>query len=131
MHGFHVCPNLGAMVIGFVSTMFCPLVDCCVSGWVVVVCDGELPMLGATLSGCMNGASPVRFVLSLVYLCAFQINPVCVVTSEVTNPNDWSVFVCVAGPGIDPTSPAFVRRRASQQGATAGLPKNGLGPPIV
>ena len=29
--------------------------------------------------GCVNGASPVRFVLSLFYLCAFQINPVCVV----------------------------------------------------
>ena len=28
---------------------------------------------------CVNGASPVRFVLSLFYMCAFQINPVCVV----------------------------------------------------
>ena len=31
------------------------------------------------LCGCVNGASPVRFVLSLLYLCAFQMNPVCVV----------------------------------------------------
>ena len=31
------------------------------------------------LCGCVNGASPVRFVLSLFNLCAFQINPVCVV----------------------------------------------------
>ena len=27
--------------------------------------------------GCVNGASPVEFVLSLFYLCAFQMNPVC------------------------------------------------------
>ena len=27
----------------------------------------------------MNGASQVRFVLSLLYMCAFQMNPVCVV----------------------------------------------------
>ena len=31
---------------------------------------------------CMNGASPVRFVLSLFYMCAIQMNPVCVVTSD-------------------------------------------------
>ena len=31
------------------------------------------------LCGCINRASPVRFVLSLFYLCAFQMNPVCVV----------------------------------------------------
>ena len=28
---------------------------------------------------CVNGASPVMFVLSLFYLCAFQMNPVYVV----------------------------------------------------
>ena len=28
--------------------------------------------------GCVNGASPVRFVLSLFQLCAFQRNTVCV-----------------------------------------------------
>ena len=33
----------------------------------------------ALLCGCVNGASPVGFVLSLFYLCAFQINPVCMV----------------------------------------------------
>ena len=38
------------------------------------VCDGEL-----CLCGCMNGAPPFRFVLSLLYMCAFQMNPVCVV----------------------------------------------------
>ena len=27
----------------------------------------------------MNGASLVRFVLSLFYMCAFQMNPLCVV----------------------------------------------------
>ena len=32
------------------------------------------------LCGCVNGASPVRFVL--FYLCAFQMNPVYVVTSD-------------------------------------------------
>ena len=75
------------------------------------------------------------FVWSLFYMCAFQMNTVCVVCvwlhlievcflfmTEVTNPNGWSVFVCVVGPGFDSTSPAFVRSRASQQGATAGLP---------
>ena len=40
------------------------------SGW-WFVCD--------VLCGCMNGASPVRFVLSLLYMCAYQMNPVCVV----------------------------------------------------
>ena len=56
------------------------------------------------LCGCMNGASPVRFV---------QMNPVCVVccvlcvwlhlievcllfVTEVTNPNGWSVCLCVS-----------------------------------
>ena len=31
------------------------------------------------LCGCVNGASPVRFVLPLFYLCAFQMNQLCVV----------------------------------------------------
>ena len=31
------------------------------------------------LCGCVYGASPVRFVLSLLYLFAIQMNPVCVV----------------------------------------------------
>ena len=31
------------------------------------------------LCGCVNCASPVGFVFSLFYLCAFQMNPVCVV----------------------------------------------------
>ena len=35
------------------------------------------------LCGCVNGSPPVRCVLSLFYLCIFQVNPVCVVTSEV------------------------------------------------
>ena len=34
------------------------------------------------LCWCVNGASPVRFVL-LFHLCAFQMNPVCVVTSNL------------------------------------------------
>ena len=38
----------------------------------------------------MNGASPVRFVLSLFYLCTFQKNPVCVVC-VVTS--DWGLFL--------------------------------------
>ena len=51
------------------------------------------------LCGCVNGASPVGFVLPLFYLCAFQLNPVCVwlhlievslCMTKVTNPNDWS-----------------------------------------
>ena len=36
------------------------------------------------LCGFVNGASPVRFVLSLLYMCVFQINQVCcVVTSDL------------------------------------------------
>ena len=31
------------------------------------------------LCGYLNGASPVGFVLSLLYLCAFHMNQVCVV----------------------------------------------------
>ena len=58
------------------------------SGWVggvllvrgyCVVCDCHCCY---ELCGCVNGASPVGFVLSLFYLCAFQMNPVCVVTSD-------------------------------------------------
>ena len=87
--------------------------------WLIVVCEwvgGGLFVMGScvvcawcccyVVCGCMNGASPVRFVLSLLYIYAFQMNPVCVVCgwlhlievcfflTEVTNPNDWSVFVC-------------------------------------
>ena len=70
-------------------TMFLSF-DCLlfVSGWV----GGSLFVMGScvvcawcccyVLCGCMNGASPVRFVLSLFYLYAFQMNPVCVVTSD-------------------------------------------------
>ena len=46
------------------------------------------------LCGCVNSASPVGFVLSLCYLYAFQLNPVCVVC-VVTIPNDWSASWCV------------------------------------
>ena len=60
--------------------------------WLIVVCEwvgGSLVVMGCAwcccyvLCGCVNGASPVRFVLSLFYLCAFKMNPVCVVTSEL------------------------------------------------
>ena len=63
--------------------------------WLIVVCElvgGGLFVMGNcvvcawcycyVLCGCMNGASPVRFVLALLYMCAFQMNPVCVVTSD-------------------------------------------------
>ena len=66
--------------------------------WLIFVCewvDGVLSVMGCCvgcawrcyyeLCGCVHGASPVRFVLSF-YLCAFQINLVCVVTS------DWSEY---------------------------------------
>ena len=56
----------------------------------MIVCewvDGDLFVMGCCvvcvwccyLCGCVNGASLVRYVLSLFYLCAFQMNPVCVV----------------------------------------------------
>ena len=35
------------------------------------------------LYGRVNGAFPVGFVLSLFYLCAFQISPVCVVCMKL------------------------------------------------
>ena len=41
-----------------------------------------LDVLGVVVTSCVGGASPVRFVLSLFYLCAFQMNTVCVVTSD-------------------------------------------------
>ena len=56
--------------------------------WLIVVCEwvgGSLFVMGCAwyccyvFGGCVNGASPVRFVLSLFYLCVFQINLVCVV----------------------------------------------------
>ena len=55
--------------------------------WLIVVCEwmgGSLFVMGCAwccyvLCGCVNGASPVRFVSSLFNLCAFQMNPVCVV----------------------------------------------------
>ena len=66
--------------------------------WLIVVCEwvgGGLFVMGScvvcawccyhVLCGCMNGASPVRFVLSRFYMCAIQFNPVrvvCVVTSD-------------------------------------------------
>ena len=76
------------------------MVWCVVCAW--YCCDD--------LCGCVNGASPVGFVLSLYYMCAFQMNLVCVVcvvtsdcgmllvyvfVTKVTNPYDCSVFVCV------------------------------------
>ena len=39
-----------------------------------------LSVLGVVVTICVgvvNGASPVRFVLSLFYLCAFQVKPGC------------------------------------------------------
>ena len=60
--------------------------------WLIIVCewlDGDLSAMGCCvvcawcccydLCGCVYGASPVRFVLSLFYLFAIQMNPVCVV----------------------------------------------------
>ena len=131
-----------------VSRCFCPLVDCClwVGGWCfvgyVLLCWLCL-VLFYDLCGYVNGASPVRFVLSLFYLCAFQMNPVCVVC-VVTS--DWGVllvyclwqrseihmtgvclFGCVVGPRFDSTSPDFVRRRASQPGGRERR-MDGIGP---
>ena len=37
------------------------------------------------LCGCMNGASPVRFVLSLFYMSAIYMNPVCVVCMDTSD----------------------------------------------
>ena len=75
--------------------------------WVLV-----LSVLGIVVSMCVGvyGASPVRFVLTVLSVCNSDepsVCCVCVVTSdwgllllylfvtEVTNPYDWSVFICV------------------------------------
>ena len=66
--------------------------------WLIVVCEwvgGDLLVMGCCvvcvwcgcydLCGCVNCVSPVRFVLSLFYLCTFQMNPgcvMCLVTSK-------------------------------------------------
>ena len=59
--------------------------------WLIVVSEwfgGNLSAMGCCvvcawcccydLCGCVYGASPVRFVLSLFYMCVVQMNPVCV-----------------------------------------------------
>ena len=85
-------------------SMFCPLVDCCLCEWVggvlLMMCWMCLALLLRVVCVC-EWLSPVRFVLSLLYLCAFQMNPVCVVcvwlylmevcclfVTKVTNQND-------------------------------------------
>ena len=43
--------------------------------------DGLVVVLdvpGVAVTSCVNGASPIRFVLSLFYLFVFHMNPVCV-----------------------------------------------------
>ena len=63
--------------------------------WLIVVCEwvgGVLLVMCCCLGcawrccyelcGCVNDASPVGFVLLLFYLCAFQMNPVYLVTSD-------------------------------------------------
>ena len=59
--------------------------------WLIVVCEwlgGDLSAMDCCvvcawccydLWVCVYGASPVRFLLSLFYLCTIQMNPVCVV----------------------------------------------------
>ena len=47
------------------------------------------------LRGCMHGASPVTFVLSLLYMCAFQINPVCVVCVWLHMIEVCFLFICL------------------------------------
>ena len=59
--------------------MICLCWGVVLSGFVLVLC------------GCMNGASPVRFVLFLLYMCAIQ-NLVCVVCVVVS-----CLFVCDRG----------------------------------
>ena len=70
----------------------------------------------------------MTMILSFVYfkvtqcvLCMVHLIEVCFLfVTEVTNPNDRSVFGCVVGPGFDWTSPAFVRSRASQAAGSDG-----------
>ena len=40
----------------------------------------------------MNGASPVRFVLSLFYMCGIQMNPVCVVCMVTSSSCHQTIF---------------------------------------
>ena len=102
------------------------------------------------LCGCMNGASPVRFVLSLLYMRTFQMNPVwvvcvwlhlievcflfiCLSQRSQIQMTGVCLFVCVVEPGLDSTSPAFVRSRSCQAAGSDGrlAQKNGIGPPSL
>ena len=44
---------------------------------------------------CVNGAYPVRFVLSLFYLCTFQMNPMCVVCVWLHLIEVCCLFICL------------------------------------
>ena len=56
----------------------------------------------------------------MLCVCLHLIEVCFLFMTDVTNPNDWNVFVCVVGPGFDSTSPAFVRSRASQAAGSDG-----------
>ena len=62
-----VCKWLG----GVLSAMGC----CVVCAW---CCCCEFGV-------CVRAASPVRFVLSLFYMCAIQMNPMCVVCVVISD----------------------------------------------
>ena len=90
--------------------------------WLIVVSEwlgGDLSAMGCCvvcawcyndLCGCVYGASPVRFVLSLFYLCAIQMNPVwlhlievcclfiCLGQRSQIHVTGACLFVCVVGP---------------------------------
>ena len=68
--------------------VLCLIVVCEWVGGVLLVmgcCVGFAWCCCYELCGCVDGGSPIRFVLSLFYLYAFQMNPVCsvcMVTSD-------------------------------------------------
>ena len=67
--GAWCCLCLVLSVLGVVCAWCCLCLVLSVFGVVCAWCCCYV------LCGCMNGASPVRFVLSLFHRCAFQMNP--------------------------------------------------------
>ena len=124
--------------------------------WLIVVCEwlgGDLSAMGCCVvcavlccydfCGCVYGASPVRFVLSLFYLCAIQMNPVCVWLHLI---EVCCCFICLwqmsqihmtgacvsSGQDLIRHPPLlWGAEPAMRQGATDSLPKNGIGPPSL
>ena len=129
--------------------------------WLIVVCEWvccSLFLMGScivcawccchVLCGCVNGASPVRFVLSLYYLCAFQMNSVCCVCGYIWlrfvflficcdrfHKSKWLECVCLCvslGQDLTRRPPLlWGAEPARHRERLLACPKNGIGPPYL